>query len=433
MLWHSWGRIEVSKKVTLEIPVGFTPVPNLQNSRILGTGWAFPIFESTFLAVNEREYEMRFPTGHRALLKKTKTPGRLENSGWKAVVAGTTITAQSSCGWMLVFDSGRLKSFKTPDGALVEFRHDSRGTQTMSVNGKTALTLQSEFDRTTTRRIARLTLQDGRRALLRFGTRPALVETLEKGPPQRKVQRVERVETLASIQWGDQKEEHYTFGQDSLTLPESARINSNLPSLYRPSIHSYKWNPATAELLSDGFHNFSIVKIRGLKCLQMTNRGGGTEMRSLSHNSVSISKLADGPITITEWMPSHITDADQMPIARKIFHYKDGKETLVLQRWVDAENRDRKLFLVKDGKKLIYEFSPSEIVQKDAGSGKILLRKTYDAQKRILTYQNETTSYRFSYPSDPHSKTATLTRITSSGESTRQLPLEALKKITERL
>ncbi|MDR0536219.1 MAG: hypothetical protein LBG65_07760 [Puniceicoccales bacterium] len=420
-LWASWGKIKVSPKTTLQIPVGFTPIPNYQNSRLLGTGWAFPMLESTLLAINDKEYELRFPTGHRIRLKKTRIPGRLEGSGWKASLSGKNATVQSSCGWTLIFEGGKLKKFKSPDGALAEFHYDSADSLRVTINGKPALNWKNEFDPVTTRRVAHLTLQDGRHALLRFGYRPVIVETLEKTPsgPPRKIQQTTRVETLASFQWDGEKETPIVFKPDELTITVLKPDEEILAT------ETFRWDNTRATLLQRNEKKFEFPIIKGIPCLKTSYPDGSYELYG-HKNDHRIQKNRNDPILLTEYG----RDKQHNSHPRKISRIEaNGSETLVQRFWYDENwKKNRTLTRTDNGRGIIHEEGEKYELSKEEGSGKLLWRKEFDEKGRLVKLVANGSNYTFTYAKDDGP--VTIRRETNGEIIEKEIPLQQFRFLT---
>jgi hypothetical protein len=391
--WESWGDLKISPKITFKVPVGFSPIANYQSSRILGVGWSFPLLESAIFAINDREYELRFPTGHRMILEKTKTPGHLSSYGWKAVTSGKTTTAQSSCGWTLVFNGGRLQQLKTPDGAKMEFLRNATGKQWITLNSRTILTYREEFERDTARRIAHLTLQDGRHAVLRFATRPAILEVLEKtsGGTPRKTRRTERVETLASVQWDGKKEVTYTFGPDSLDVFNPEKVSDWRNPSGKEIFH---WDSRDGFMTKDNQGEYSILRIDGVRCLKKKFPDG--DRVSIRGENADKSKEVvksenSKNIYLVEKFPNSHPFRGKIKKRHRVS--ESGAKELVESCIYDENGVVTKH--LTDGKWISY--SPTKDEAKDAKTGVLLWRKKRDASGRTIEFVSGANHYNIEY------------------------------------
>jgi hypothetical protein len=425
-LWESWGKIKISPTTTWEIPVGFTPVPNYQYSRILGTGWAFPLLESTLLPIGENKYEMILPTGQRQTLEKTKVANELKGGGWKATIQGKTITAQSFDRWKLTYTAGRLKTAKTPDGVQVEFNQNAQGTHWITANGTTVLTLKPAFDSATTRKVHHLHLQGGRHAELRYGNRPVFVKTAEMNSFGKPIEKKQNLETLVSVRWDGEPERKYEFDANTLTVTGSKYDPSNVVE------STYKWNAWDNHLVEGDGIAYSFPVIRGIKCLQEKYKNGGSSLFGHGRDGTTVEQHSGGAITITENI-QNIRSKSGMAVPRKVFVLKNGVEELVQQHWYDENGNEKKLLVTKDGVKILYEYAENGIVARDFVTRKQLWEKLYDSKKRIIKFQIGDTTYDFSYPEEGKGKNATVTRKKNEEKVVRTLSEDALKEFLAKI
>ena len=189
--WEEWGKIKPDPKAKLELPihVGWTPIPDRQNSPILGEGWQLCLFESTLVQENDTTYIWRQPLGFTTrLTKDRKNPGALVIAGWLVEIRGAgasqvIVCKSSEDDSQLTYKAGRLAQLKTKEVTL-DFTYEKNGTRQITANGKAVATLKREFDTATTHpfwRLGFLTETGWRNATLKLGTRTVLIH-VDKSP-----------------------------------------------------------------------------------------------------------------------------------------------------------------------------------------------------------------------------------------------------------
>ena len=155
--WESLGTVKVDDKLEIPLQLGFNPATSYV-SPILRLGWTLPLFESRIEQVDDKTYLMKLPDGHEESLRTTEKANILHGAGWLGEIKGRQITCKASCGWQMIFQDGRLRQMRSPDGAPLVFSHDADGTRQMSVRGQALVTLKPDWDKETTEKVYRLDL-----------------------------------------------------------------------------------------------------------------------------------------------------------------------------------------------------------------------------------------------------------------------------------
>jgi hypothetical protein len=377
---ETWHTLRISPKTSMEVGVLFTPIPNYSFSRILGVGWQLPAVESTLLPVNDREYEMILPTGHRERLERTKSPNQLQGAGWIATISGRDIVVKSSCGNELRYQAGRLKFWKTADGVTVEFHRNEQGAYWITgASGQTLLTLKPAYDTTTTQKNYHLHLQGGKHAVLRYGVRPILVKTSEKnsfGQPKEKEQ---NIETLVSVQWDGEPERKYGFAMNEMNATGEL----------------FRWDNGSQKLIRRGADTFEFVKIQGVNCLK-TSRNGKVQtiFGSDYRTRMRVSQMPGTPLTLTETLV--IGGKELGP--KKIWRIKeDSSKELLRQYWYGAEGTAIRMLDNANGKSILYKKEKRLESAIDARTREVIWQKEYDEKHRLSRFLEGGKQYAFDY------------------------------------
>jgi hypothetical protein len=392
IFWESLGQIKISEKITFEIPLGFTPIPNYQNSRILGSGWKFPLFESTFLQTGSDSYEMVFPTGHREHLSKAKVPDQLKGGrgrNWTATINKRNVVAKSSDNWTLVYQSGSLQKLTTPDGVNVEFNRSAKGEYSLTANKTVLLSLKPDYD-TNTQKFYHLNLRGGKHAILRMGTRPVLVTTLEKDAFGRPKEKINNTETLTSVQWDGEPERKYGFNQNEMTVDGML----------------YKWGTG-AKLIQNGKIQYEYPRIRGIECIKMIYEDKSSSVFGYDKKrAIGISQAPNEPLLITEYMNRPRTGLN---IRRVLWVDDSGKENIRFQYWYDENMKIKRMLTNIQGKSILYRIEPDSESAEDENTKKIIWKKEYDKKHRLINVIAGEKIYKFEYPENE--KNVRMTRI----------------------
>ncbi|MDR0536241.1 MAG: hypothetical protein LBG65_07870 [Puniceicoccales bacterium] len=380
--WCSLGKLKLSPKLELNIPVGFSPIPHRQNSRLLGLGWAFPLLESTFFAVGDYEYKLRFPTGHHMSLWVTKDPGQFVGGSWRAVVSGKNATLQSSCGTTLSFETGRLKKLETEDGVLVEFHDDSKGKYWITANGEHVFSYQNKIDATTNQRVAILTFQDGRQARLRFAKRPFSIKARAGTPPA-------LVDSLVSFQRDGEVETAFNFKLDGLEIvglddkgrnPDEKRV--------------FSWDVENGFMTRDARREYSQFYVEGIRCVATKELYNGEETVHGESEDKS-KKVTRAPRLKETYLSEFLTGPDLLKgkLKRRYRLTDSGPRELVEQCVYDRKGELKEHLI--DGKWITY--SPLVDEARDARTGAQAWRKTRDESGRIKEFISNGTRFLFKY------------------------------------
>jgi hypothetical protein len=363
--WESWGDIRVSKNHSVPIIIGFSPIPNQHHSLILGGGWTFALLDSRMFPTGRTTYELRYPNGEGEIFRKTKKNNQLSAGGWLAEIKGDVITAKSSCGWTLTTNTGRLQHFRTPDGVLVEFQLDERGTHRILAGGKPVLTLRPDRDRQTAEKTYHLNLPDQKKH--------GIIKLVTK----------DQIEVLSSFQWDGEVEKKYDLKTGELTVT----------GMKHPSKRFFQWDTNNGFLKKDGDWEYSFVTISGIRCGRIHYPDG----TFLIHGS-----SADKSIIIEKSNTSSNIWKKEVFGGYGILHGKtknrylieaDGRETLVEKCLYNEHG-----MLVRhldEGKWYIRSADKEE--RKDAVTGALVWMKKKDAKGRVIEYFSGSQTYLFNY------------------------------------
>jgi len=382
---EQWGRIRLSPKTELEIGGIFTPVLNHANSRILGVGWKFPVFESTCLVASDKgDYKMEFPSGHSETLHRTRTSNQLKGSNWLATIEGPTITAKSSCGWTLTYKGGRLAKIRTPEGTSTEFFKDNQGSYWLKVDGTPVLTLKRDFD-ADGKLIYHLHQSGGKHAILKIGTRPLLYKIKERinGRDVEK-EKTKSTETLVAIKQDGEPEKRYDFTGETLLITVANKERYLL-------MENYRWDAGNGGLKSSKEVSYSFQKIQGVLCLRKTWEDWSFSIAGDdAERGITISKDRRGTrIVRTDVFQG--TKTVNGKVKSRFFVDSQGRQTLIEKCHYDENGN-----LVKHlNNGMVTKYSPEKIETRDVETDKILTLKKFDAKGQIREFESENVIYSF--------------------------------------
>ena len=184
MIWERLGgaKFDATQKTEIPIHLSFTPILGYQTSPILGQGFRLMPFDATFVQKDGDTFEMTQPSGYVSTLWKTRDPHVLKGGGWMAKVSGSgtgqVITAESSCGWTITYNAGRLARMTSPSKEVFDFLTDPKGSRQVNRDGRKLMTLRRDFDPKTTLPLWHLdfpSLEGPKHAVLKMGYRQILV------------------------------------------------------------------------------------------------------------------------------------------------------------------------------------------------------------------------------------------------------------------
>lgn len=384
--WEEWGKIKPDPKSELELPihVGWTPIPDVQTSPILGEGWILSLFESTFVPASPTHFVWRTPFGHTWHLEQDrKNPNMFSGAGWLVEVRGTGLhqvaTFQSSCGrWQLTYNSGRLAQMKSRETTL-DFTYSKDGTRQLLSRGKVVASLKREFDKTTTLPYWRLSFLSGdgqRNAILTLGTRLVLIRRDAKSGQKR------NAATLVSMKFDDQPERRFDFKQDALNVR-----GGNV----KPAQGAFRWDVANSLLKEDNDYQYSFVFIQGIKCFKQTARNGKTYIRGENRDKgITIEKLFDSEETIqTNVFPANSSLSGKLRSRHRIEN--SGKITL-LEQCIYDENKQMIRHINSDQQ---ITYSAKNETAKNLKTGAILWSKKFGNDGKISEFVNDSRVYSF--------------------------------------
>jgi hypothetical protein len=372
-LAEKWGEVKISEKITIPIHVTFSPVGD-RVSPILGSDWQFALFDAICVKETDKSYLMRLPDGNSVRLDKTKNAVVWKGSNWIAQVAGRTIAAKSSCGWEATYYLGRLQRVKTPKGDTLDFITDlGKGTRTLKANGKSVLTLRSDFDKSTTQKFWHLNFAD-KHAILKMGKRPFLVKVRDyktNKPVERKTER----DTLVSVKFdGEEPELKYAFGLEDLKM--TGRY--------------VKWMRESCILLEDTGIRYSFPTIAGIRCIKREHPDGQVSVEGWGEERKIMQEKKDSPLLLTEYI-----DVEGIRGIRKISQLKNGQFEVIRRNWFDLSGNVVKTMVKKENGEFIYKRNGNRILAEK--NGKYLWEKVFDAQGKLIEFSDTKRKMKFAY------------------------------------
>jgi hypothetical protein len=369
--WEKWGTVSLDAKTDTPVFVGFSPIPDRQSSKILGDGWAFPLLESTCLPTGNGTFRLRRLDGEFETLQNpdASAPRRAD---WTAKTQGNIITVTAPCGCTFIYQDGALIQVKSPEGVISDFINGTDGTRKINVNGKTVLSLRQDFDNATGRKRYHLAIGD-KHAVLEIGQRPVLVEG-----------KTTQIESLVSVKFDDTPEKRFDFKEDEVL------IGRNL----------HKWDKATSYLTARGERKHAVLEIVGIKCLKTIYENGYVTLDGESKDGkTSVRQSGTAPITIIEYVP-HKRQGLLVRETKKISQLdKDGRAVVVREFWFNKDGEPSRTF-VNDGTGGIFYERTANTILAYREKEKLLWKKTFDAQRRLIEYSQGTRLFKFDYPND---------------------------------
>jgi hypothetical protein len=408
-LAENWGEVEISKKRSIPIHVTFSPIGD-RASPILGRDWQFALFDSTFVLANDHTYRMRLPDGNDEYLGKTKNASVWKGSNWVAQVAGRTVTAKSSCGWILTYNLGRLQQLKTPEGDTLDFVTDfGKGTRTLNANGKPVLILRPEFDKTTTQKFWHLNFS-GKHAILKMGKRPFLTKTRE---PQtgKEAERKFEIDTLASVKFDGEPEKSYSFGVSDLKIGK----------------HPYVWDKSSLMLIQNGNEKLSFVKVLGINCLRREKERDVSLFGHDRGKGISIRQSDKDEILVTEQVKG--VNPLRGGLVRKVYSLSSPTATprLKLQYWYDEDGNAIRKLENNGNESILYEKKKQMLRALNAKTKDVLWEKRFDAGNRLIYFRLAGDEYEFDYGKEKSSQWVAVTKKANGQVSKAELPVSQLQ------
>jgi hypothetical protein len=398
--WEEWGKIKPDPKAKLEFPihVGWTPIPEMRNSPILGEGWTLSLFESTLVPENPTTYTWRQPFGFtERLTKDPKKPGILFGSGWLAEIHGSgaqqVVVCKSSCGeWQLTYKGGRLAQLRSKEASL-DFTYEKSGARQIASNGKVVATLKREFDTATTHpywRLSFLSEKGMRHATLKLGTRTVLIHA-DKKPDQRR-----NSATLKSVKFDGEPERSYDFTANTLKIAG----------------HLYKWDTKKSLLEQSGLEKYSFVTIKGVKCFKTIFPDGRSCLYG-DNKRFSIQKAeSHDKVVITE---NVFVPKNKKPRTISVLE-SDGRETLLKRFWYDETGNVIRQWVKNGNGGIIFEKKKLVESAKDSQTNEILWEKFCDENGNLSLLRVKKSEYGFSYLNKDGTPLVKLTQKSTGAE-----------------
>jgi hypothetical protein len=312
------GQVDLGDGLKLPLIVNFRS-DRERVSPFLGKGWILTLLESNIVQKNENDFLMTLPDGWVRKLSRAKPADDILDGGgfWKAELSGSRIVAWAQCGWKLSYENGRLKSIVTPKNRQLDIKYDSGGAVELVENGKTWLSVTPDEHGTA----------------VSYGDKRIGFTNTDRP----KVQAVGAVNVVAGID----KTLGEIVGEQGKTVIEYQVDDKIRPTMSIGAVdgvlHNFTWNPATAQVISDGpwkYKSDAMENGSDYAPIGRSNQAGQSEFwyYDINRGLETVQDLS-GKRRITSWFVGGILHGK----TRKVEEVVNGVTTVIARRQYDEK------------------------------------------------------------------------------------------------